>query len=116
MGVRFSLFLVLILLLWTGLSLLPGPAEVQLPDAEGAYGLTGYDFEDTVYITAPSWESWPERLYAPEDLVDAEAPVEHQSLDFTSVQYATHRLVSQRSHFITSIKEKSTANWIPWLM
>ena len=87
-----SLFLVLILLLWTGLSLLPGPAEVQLPDAEGGYDLTGYDFEDTVYITAPSWESWPEKLYEPEDLAGAEAPVPHQSLDFTSIQYATHRL------------------------
>lgn len=86
------LFLALILLLWTGLSLLPGPAEVQLPDSYGGYDLTGYDFENTVYITAPCWESWPERLYAPEDLDSAEAPVPHQSLDYTKIQYATHRL------------------------
>lgn len=86
------LFLVLLLLLWTGLSLLPGPAEVQLPGSYGGYDLTGYDFEGTVYITAPCWESWPERLYAPEDLDSAEAPVPHQSLDYTKTQYATHRL------------------------
>ncbi len=90
------LFLVLVLFLWMGLSQLPGPDEVQLPDTvQGGYDLTRNDFKDTLYITAPVWDSWPEKLYAPEDLADAEAPVPHESMDYTRTQYATHRLYLQ---------------------
>ncbi|MGL6201571.1 MAG: sensor histidine kinase [Lachnospiraceae bacterium] len=86
------LFLALILVLLIGLSLLPSPETVQLSDADNGYDLREYNFENTVYITAKCWESWPEKLYTPDQLEEAEASVPQQSLDYTSVQYVTHRL------------------------
>lgn len=86
-------FFVLVLLLWFGLLLLPEPAQIQLPgDVQGGYDLTHADVKDTIYTIAPVWDSWPEALYTPEALAGAEAPVPHESLDYTQVQYATHRL------------------------
>lgn len=88
-----AIFLVLVLLLWSGFSLLPGPNEVQLPDnSQGGYDLTDEDFTDTIYTTSPVWDSWPEKLYAPEELGEAEAPVPHYTLDYAQREYATHRL------------------------
>ena len=88
-----ALFLLAVLLLWTGLSQLPGPRQVQLSDdVQGEYDLVDYDFSDTVYTTASVWDSWPERLYAPEQLSGNNAFVPHESVDYTQTQYATHRL------------------------
>ncbi len=91
--ISITLFLILILLLWSGLSLLPVPGQVQLPEnIQGGYDLIGSDFKNTVYTIAPVWDSWPDKLYAPGDLVGAEAPVPHESLDYKQTEYATHRL------------------------
>ena len=88
-----AVFLILVLLLWAGLSLLPGPQQIQLDeDVQGGYDLVESDFEDTIYTIAPVWDSWPEKLYTPEELDTAEAPVPHESVDYTQTEYATHRL------------------------
>ena len=72
-----------------GIKLLPGPAAERLPHTQS---LTASDFKNTVYITEQyCWESWPDRLYTPEELPAAEPSVLHDSLDYTRVQYATHR-------------------------
>lgn len=86
-------FLVLVFTLWIGLSYLPGPKQVQLPDTvRGHYDLSDLSFEDSVYTTAAVWDSWPQTLLLPEDLAEAVAPVPHNSLDYEEVQYVTHRL------------------------
>ena len=87
-----TLFLMLIIVLWAGPSVLSGPELVKLPLTQGGYDLSANDFENHVYETAPGWDSWPEKLYAPEELAGAGAPVPHKSLDYTKTQYATHRL------------------------
>ncbi|MGI6175988.1 MAG: hypothetical protein ACOYJC_07490 [Christensenellales bacterium] len=88
-----AVFLILVLLLWAGLSLLPGPHQIQLKkDAQGGYDLMDEDFQNTIYTISPVWDSWPEKLYNPDELDDAEAPVPHESVDYTQTEYATHRL------------------------
>jgi len=87
-----SLFLLLILILWAGLFFLSGPSTRQLPSVEDSYDFSGVDFDHAIYITAPCWESWPEKLYAPEMLKEAEASVPQDTLDYNKIQYATHRL------------------------
>lgn len=87
-----SVFLTVILTLWVGVFLLLSPSPIQLPDAKGSYDLSDYNFQESVYTTASSWESWPEKLYTPEALRRAEAPVPQDSLDYTVTQYVTHRL------------------------
>ncbi|MDL2237372.1 LuxR C-terminal-related transcriptional regulator [Christensenellaceae bacterium OttesenSCG-928-K19] len=88
-----GIFFALVLVLWVVLTLLAGPKSIQLAAGEHAeYDLTEYSFEDTVYVASPVWESWPERLYSPEDLKNAEDSVPQDSLDYTNVQYVTHRL------------------------
>jgi len=64
-----TLFLVLILALWTGFSLIPQPEKSDLQGADGFCDLTGKDFEDTIYHYTGDWESYPEKLYTPEDFV-----------------------------------------------
>lgn len=92
-AIYIALFLVLVLVVWAGLALLPGPKSAQLPAGEqGGYDLTDYDFTDSIYVATSVWDSWPEKLYTPEELDDAEAPVSQQSIDYTSVEYATYRL------------------------
>lgn len=94
--INIIVFLTLVLLLWFGLSLLPGPDEVQLPDNEqGGYNLVDFNFQNTVYTTALVWDSWPEKLYTPNELDRAEAPISHESIDYSKIQYATHRLKLQ---------------------
>ena len=91
--INIAIFFAIVLVLWSLLTLLPGPEAVQLTDAaQGQYDLSNYDFTDTVYVSAPVWESWPDKLYAPEELNDAEPPVPQKSLDYESVQTVTHRL------------------------
>lgn len=92
-----SLFLVLVLALWTVLFRLPGPETVQLPtgapEAAGGYDLTEHDFTDRVYITGMVWESWPDRLYTPQELAEnTETPMQSDGLDYKRMQYGTYRL------------------------
>lgn len=88
-----AIFFAIMLILWSFLTLLPGPRTEQLlADVQGQYDLTEYDFTDTVYVTAPVWESWPDALYEPKELEAAELPVPQQSLDYESVQVLTHRM------------------------
>lgn len=88
-----AVFLLLVLVLWWALSALPGPHRVQVTeDAPGSYDLSVADFQNSVYGVASGWDSWPDQLYSPEELAEAEDPVSHESLDFSQVHYATHRL------------------------
>ena len=88
-----AIFFIIVLVLWTGLMILPGPDVEQLPaNTQGSYDLTEYDFTDTVYVTAPVWESWPNKLYGPEELDSAEDSVSEQSIDYTKTQVVTYRL------------------------
>lgn len=87
------LFLAIAFIILLGFSILPTSQMIQLPkEAQGGYDLTEYDFEDAIYIAARVWDSWPEKLYLPEELDGAEEPVSQQGLDFTNMQYATYRL------------------------
>lgn len=92
-----ALFLVLLLVLWAGLTLLPAPETVRLPeDAPGYRDLSGLDFSDTVYYVKRGWDSLPGALYTPEDFADgvvAAPSVPSTSVDYAGVQYITHRQV-----------------------
>lgn len=88
-----AIFLAFVFIIWTGFLLLPGPNMVQLPsDKQGGYNLTNYDFSDTVYVTAPVWDCWPEMHYAPEELENSPSPVPQKSIDYTKTQYLTNRM------------------------
>ncbi len=88
-----AVFLLLVLVLWWALSALPGPHRVQMTEeAQGSFDLSDMDFQNSVYGISSGWDSWPDQLYSPEDLARAEDPVSHESLDFSRVNYATHRL------------------------
>ncbi len=43
-------------------------------------------------MVASVWESWPDALYEPQELDNAELPVPQRSLDYDSVQVVTHRM------------------------
>lgn len=91
--VYIAVFFAITLILWLFLTLVPGPRAEQLPvDVQGSYDLVDHDFTDTVYVVAPVWESWPDALYEPKELNNAESPVPQQSLDYESVQAVTHRM------------------------
>lgn len=82
------LFLVLVLAMWTGLSLLPGPVIEHVPYAtRGSHDLTGTDFTDTIYRLEQAWETWPGKLYTPDELEDAEEPIQYNC----DQPCATHR-------------------------
>ncbi|MDR1643964.1 MAG: sensor histidine kinase [Clostridiales bacterium] len=88
-------FLAAILVMWSSLIFIPDAEEVRLPVVEGSHDLSAADFENTVYLSKDYWESWPERLYTPEDFASGavtEPPRFLESDDFTRIQFATHRL------------------------
>ena len=89
-----SAFLVLVLAVWFGISALPSPGIVDLY-GNAEYDLRDADFTDTVYAYNGDWQSYPEKLYTPEDFLSGkvpEAPVPSNTLDYESVQYATHTM------------------------
>lgn len=89
------LFLILVVLVWAGIAALPQARMMALPEAESGYDLTAYDLEHTIYAGAVHWESWPEKLYTPEDFTSGRVTDEWVRLTNTNyrrIQYATHRL------------------------
>jgi len=89
-----SLFFLAVLAVWVGFSFVPQPERIDLPITHGSYDLTGYDFKDTVYCTADYWESWPEKLYTPEDFANGLVPESRliERPEYKSITHATHRL------------------------
>jgi hypothetical protein len=87
-----TLFLVLILALWTGFSLIPQPEKVDLPNASGFCDLSGGDFEDTIYRYVGEWETYPEKLYTPEDFAGGAATGRANVQSYRTIQFATYRL------------------------
>jgi len=71
-----SIFLVLILLLCAALAGMPAAQIISTrPDVQAngmSSDLRGADFEHSIYSVSNNydWESWPERLYAPQDITD----------------------------------------------
>ena len=91
--VSITVFFAVALVLWSLLTLLPGPRAEQLPnDTQGYYDLFDYDFTNTVYAVAPVWESWPNELYKPQELTHIKPPVSQQTLDHESMQAVTYRM------------------------
>ena len=91
-GIAF--FLVLVLIVWTVLFAIPAPAEVRLDDVS-VQDLSLDDFSSTIYSNSHGWESYPEKLYAPTDFTSGavtEQPRAYAEIDYTSIQYATHRM------------------------
>lgn len=86
------LYLVLVLLIWTGISLLLGSHQEVLSGSGGEYDLRGDDFENTAYVIDASWESWPDELYTPQELLNAGESLSSQDIDYTTTHYATHVL------------------------
>lgn len=90
-----GLFLVLVLFVWVGMSFLAQPKAVELPAGNGYYDLSGRNFTDTVYRAENDWESWPERLYTPQDFANGsviDSPRTLSAKEYKSISYATHRL------------------------
>lgn len=89
-----TLFLVIILAIWMVLIYVPGPTIERLPsDTQGKYDLTSTEMNNKVYRAANVWDSWPNELYDPEELESANDPVSYESIDHSTVQYATYRLI-----------------------
>jgi signal transduction histidine kinase len=89
------IFLAFTVAVWTAIQAMPGARSVRLPAANGFYDLTNNDFENTVYHIAENWESYPEKLYAPEDFDNGsvtETPILPQVGYHGSVPYITYRM------------------------
>lgn len=92
------LFLILVFALWTGLYSLPTPTVEVFPFvSNGNHDLTDTDFSETIYKLAQAWETWPEKLYTPEQLKYAEKPVAYNS----SFPFATHRVTLKLNRGVT---------------
>ncbi len=97
--IAITIFLALVLIVWLGLSALPGPRPVQVQRIDGVINLSDFDFENNVQIISgfENYDSWPQHLYTPEDFA-AGIPGQPQMLDWPDyrktdeLQYTTHRL------------------------
>ena len=88
-------FLILILTVWIGISVLPSPGIVDLSGYDGFYDFSHVDFTDTVYAYNGDWFSYPGKLYTPEDFLSGrvtELPVLSNTLDYSEIQYFTHKM------------------------
>lgn len=89
---RVLLYLTLVLLLWAGISLLPGPKQEIRESSDASFDMRAESFDDAVYALDPAWESWPGKLYDPQGIPVSEQPLSSRDLDATPVDYATYRL------------------------
>lgn len=88
-------FLLLVLLVWMGFTLIYRPGVTVLEHTAALTDLSGYDFQNSVYYHFDGyWESYPERLYTPEDFAGGQtgSPVARADADYRVIQYATHRI------------------------
>ena len=91
--IAITVFLVLVLLVWTALFTMPAPADTRLSETS-VHDLLHSDFSNTIYSSINGWESYPEKLYAPADFISDDIQTQSRTyyeIDYTSVQYATHR-------------------------
>lgn len=88
-------FLAFALALWLAFLFMPRPAEIDLPQQTGEVDLLSADFDDVVYFHRDYWDSYPEKLYFPEDFdngtVDEQPTILHAA-DYERIGYATHVL------------------------
>jgi len=89
-------FFLLVLMVWGGLSLASTVNTAYATKQNGVYDLRDFDFADAIQIIDGSdgWQSWPGALYSPEDFVlglpsDGQPS---QTVDYTQVEYATHKI------------------------
>ena len=90
-------FLVFVLIFWALLAGMPTSEIVntQSVQADGIQDLREADFENSIYVVSGKiqWESWGDKLYAPQDITEEivrEARVLDDE-DYKIIQFATHR-------------------------
>lgn len=54
--------------------------------------MRNYTFDNTVYQLDAVWDSWPEQLYTPQDLMTSEMPQASTDINFTQTEYVTYKL------------------------
>lgn len=104
------LFLMVVMTGWTALFILPGPNVVSLDYQEGEVDLRNADLDDTVYSFGENWETYPEKIYAPEDIEDSTVRKSARNITgdeseiYENMDYATHvadlKLIPDRSYGI----------------
>ncbi len=93
--VTIIIFLIFVLAVWLVFLAVPRPTEVWLGDGHGGADLLDMDLDDTIYRYRNYWDSYPEKLYTPEDFESGavtEAPQQLRFDDYRKINYATHRL------------------------
>ena len=87
------LFLMLVIIVSLVFFLFNSPMKSsEVISSQGMEDLTNVDFKDNVYQLTPQWDSWKEKLYSPEELAIAGEPLSSNQLDYSKVNYVTHRL------------------------
>lgn len=96
-GALVLLYLLMIPAVWFGLAAMPRPDRIYLYSQDGSFDLTDKDFAQALYILSDYWQSYPGKLYTPEDFAArrvTEAPRFLEGSDYqgeNAVQFATHR-------------------------
>ena len=89
------IFLVFVLAVWLVFIWMPQPSEVRMTDGYGNADLSEGNFDDTIYFYHDYWDSYPQKLYTPEDFDSgavSEAPQRLDTEDYQNIDFATHRL------------------------
>jgi len=93
-----AVFLVVVLIVWVGLTAIPTAEHHHASrlHGEAVFDLRSVDFLDTIHVISnrDDWDSWPERLYTPEDFENeiVGAPRILTNDDFGHYQFFTHRV------------------------
>lgn len=84
------LFAVMLVILYA----MPQAEIVRVSGTDGSLDLIQNNFDDTNYlISKESWESWPEKLYTPDDLTNLAGQTRFiEESEYKNIEYATHRL------------------------
>ena len=89
------LYFILIFSIWFAFFLVPQPKATTLAKGYASFDLSGYDFENTVYLSDAYWEGWADAFYTPEDFAAGnvtEAPRFFEYFESGHVTHATYRL------------------------
>ena len=93
-----AVFLAAVLLVWVGITAIPAAERRPAPKLynEAVFDLRTADFTDTIHFidNRDDWDSWPERLYTPQDFENqtVSEPRNLVHADFSHYQFFTHRI------------------------
>jgi len=93
-----AIFLAIVLLVWVGLTAIPSADISCAPKSDGAavFDLRSSDFSNTIHVinNRDDWDSWPERLYTPQDFENGIVgqPRTLTNDDYGHYQFFTHRV------------------------